>query len=179
MNRNISVFCYAMRGAVGGLLYTTQLLIHTSAHNTTDFVLQATNAQGLGTRLQNYPVFMKYFKYAHLKFTVCGRKHTHNFRQCSHASVGLAQAHPNYNRCSELLQHNNNTQETLGVAKSLQLVCGIFLIPCSFCGHNPTCMWMLNGLTVFESQTPTSCVDMLVNEVSRQCKLTLPCHYCK
>ena len=22
--------------------------------------------------------------------------HTHNFRQCSHASVGLAQAHPNY-----------------------------------------------------------------------------------
>ena len=22
--------------------------------------------------------------------------HTHNFRQCNHASVGLAQAHPNY-----------------------------------------------------------------------------------
>ena len=39
-------------------------------------------------------------KYAHLKFTVYGRKHTyihtHNFRQCSHASVGLTQAHPNH-----------------------------------------------------------------------------------
>ena len=37
------------------------------------------------------------FKYAHLKFTVYGRKHTyiHNFRQCSHSSVGLTQARPN------------------------------------------------------------------------------------
>ena len=41
------------------------------------------------------------FKYAHLKFTVSGRskptnKHTHTCAQCSHASVGLAQARPNY-----------------------------------------------------------------------------------
>ena len=28
--------------------------------------------------------------------------HTHNFRQCSHASVGLAQARPNY-----VITHNN------------------------------------------------------------------------
>ena len=40
------------------------------------------------------------FTCVHLKFTVYGRKqtdrHTHNFRNCSHASVGLAQARPNY-----------------------------------------------------------------------------------
>ena len=35
------------------------------------------------------------FKCAYLKFTVYGRKHTHNFRKCSHASVGLVQARPN------------------------------------------------------------------------------------
>ena len=44
------------------------------------------------------------FEYAHLKFTVSGRsmakakqasKHTHTRAQCSHASVGLAQARPN------------------------------------------------------------------------------------
>ena len=39
---------------------------------------------------------------AHLKFTVYGRKHadihTHNFRKCGHASVGLAQARPNHVR---------------------------------------------------------------------------------
>ena len=39
------------------------------------------------------------FKCSHLKFTVYGRKHTdihtHNFRKCSYASVGLAQARPN------------------------------------------------------------------------------------
>ena len=39
------------------------------------------------------------FEYAHLKFTVSGRskqasKHTHARAQCSHASVGLAQARP-------------------------------------------------------------------------------------
>ena len=39
---------------------------------------------------------MKYLIiYAHLKFAVYGRKHTRNFRQCSHASMGLAQARPN------------------------------------------------------------------------------------
>ena len=40
------------------------------------------------------------FKCGHLKFTVYGHKqadiHTHNFRKCSHATVGLAQARPNY-----------------------------------------------------------------------------------
>ena len=40
------------------------------------------------------------FKCGRLKFTVCGHKqadiHTHNFRKCSHTSVGLAQPHPNY-----------------------------------------------------------------------------------
>ena len=40
------------------------------------------------------------FKCGHLKFIVYGHKqasrHTHNFRKCSHASVGLAQARPNY-----------------------------------------------------------------------------------
>ena len=40
------------------------------------------------------------FKCGHLKFTVYGHKqadiHTHNFRKCSHTSVGLAQARPNY-----------------------------------------------------------------------------------
>ena len=39
------------------------------------------------------------FECAHLKFTVSGRskaKHTHTRAQCSHASVGLAQARPNY-----------------------------------------------------------------------------------
>ena len=36
------------------------------------------------------------FKHAHLKFMVYGRKHTHAHSQCSHASVGLAQARPNY-----------------------------------------------------------------------------------
>ena len=39
-------------------------------------------------------------KHAHLKFTVYGRKqaskHTHTPAQCSSASVGLAQARPNY-----------------------------------------------------------------------------------
>ena len=39
-----------------------------------------------------------------LKFTVYGckqaSKHTHAHAQCSHASVGLAQAHPNYCTCS-------------------------------------------------------------------------------
>ena len=40
------------------------------------------------------------FECAHLKFTVSGRskqasKHTHARAQCSHASVGLAQACPN------------------------------------------------------------------------------------
>ena len=44
------------------------------------------------------------FECAHLKFTVSGRskqaskqasKHTHTCAQCSHASVGLAQARPN------------------------------------------------------------------------------------
>ena len=41
----------------------------------------------------------KIFKRSHLKLTVYGHKqasrHTHNFRKCSHASAGLAQAHPN------------------------------------------------------------------------------------
>ena len=40
------------------------------------------------------------FQRAHLKFSVYGRKqtdiHTHARAQCSHASVGLAQARPNY-----------------------------------------------------------------------------------
>ena len=45
--------------------------------------------------------FHEIFKYAHLKFTVCGRSidsptYTHMRAQCSHASVGLAQARPNY-----------------------------------------------------------------------------------
>ena len=37
------------------------------------------------------------FEFAHLKLTVSGRpsKHTHTCAQCSHASVGLAQARPN------------------------------------------------------------------------------------
>ena len=41
------------------------------------------------------------FKCANVKFTVSGRsqqtyKHTHECAQCSHTSVGLAQAYPNY-----------------------------------------------------------------------------------
>ena len=41
------------------------------------------------------------FKHAHLKFPVCGRSKrtsidTHTCEQCSHASVGLAQARPNH-----------------------------------------------------------------------------------
>ena len=48
------------------------------------------------------------FKCGHLKFTVYGHKqasrHTHNFRKCSHTSVGLAQAHPNY-ACRNLSFH--------------------------------------------------------------------------
>ena len=51
---------------------------------------------------QNYPwtfSLHEIFTCAHLKFAVYGRKqtdiHTHNFRKCSHTSVGLAQAHPN------------------------------------------------------------------------------------
>ena len=46
---------------------------------------------------QNYP--WTFSLHAHLKFMVYGRKqtdiHRHNFRKCSHASVGLAQAGPN------------------------------------------------------------------------------------
>ena len=48
--------------------------------------------------------------YAHLKFTVYGRKHTNKqthtrVLQCSPASVGLAQARPNYfHKTRELLQ---------------------------------------------------------------------------
>ena len=55
------------------------------------------------------------FKRAHLKFSVYGRKqtdrqtdiHTHTRVQCSHASVGLAQAHPNY--CGHLNFNHPNT----------------------------------------------------------------------
>ena len=41
------------------------------------------------------------FKCGHLKFMISGRskqtnKHTHTRAQCSHTSVGLTQAHPNY-----------------------------------------------------------------------------------
>ena len=44
------------------------------------------------------------FKCVHLKFTVYGRKHTYTqLPQCSHASVGLAQARPNYAHISDLL----------------------------------------------------------------------------
>ena len=47
------------------------------------------------------------FECAHLKFTVSGQskqahKHTHTRAQCCHASVGLAQAHPNDLSCSSL-----------------------------------------------------------------------------
>ena len=45
--------------------------------------------------MHKLPGLHEIFKYVHLKFTVYGLKHTHNFRQCSHASVGLAEAHPN------------------------------------------------------------------------------------
>ena len=41
----------------------------------------------------------KIFEYAHLKFTVGGRSkqaNIHTRAQCSHASVGLTQARPNY-----------------------------------------------------------------------------------
>ena len=52
---------------------------------------------GLGiSHARNYPRAMyqktfglhEIFKCTHLKFTVYGRKHTHNFRKCSHTSVG-------------------------------------------------------------------------------------------
>ena len=46
------------------------------------------------------------FKCAHLKVTVYGRKqtskHTHALLQCSHASVGLAQARPNNHHIEEV-----------------------------------------------------------------------------
>ena len=41
---------------------------------------------------QKLPHLHEIFKHAH---SVYGLKHTHNFCQCSHASVGLAQARPN------------------------------------------------------------------------------------
>ena len=41
---------------------------------------------------QKLPRLHEIFKHAH---SVYGLKHTHNFHQCSHASVGLAQACPN------------------------------------------------------------------------------------
>ena len=44
------------------------------------------------------------------------RRHTHNFRKCSHASVRLAQARPNYS-CTLLLQ--TKTVSTLQQAKEL------------------------------------------------------------
>ena len=45
--------------------------------------------------MHKLPDLHEIFKYTHLKFTVYGLKHTHNFCQCSHASVGLAEARPN------------------------------------------------------------------------------------
>ena len=40
--------------------------------------------------------------------------HTHNFRQCSHASVGLAQAHPNYAvHCFGVVYHIVAVEATL------------------------------------------------------------------
>ena len=60
--------------------------------------LQASRHTELDLRKGPIFVILKY-KCAHLKFSVYGRKqtnrHTHARAQCSHASVGLAQARPN------------------------------------------------------------------------------------
>ena len=52
------------------------------------------------------------FEHAHLKLTVSGRSKqtsidTHTLPQCSHASVGLAQARPNNNFTTNWVVYNN------------------------------------------------------------------------
>ena len=54
------------------------------------------------------------FEYAHLKFTVSGRsKHTHTRAQCSHASVGLAQARPNHHLRVVLMENEEFSYNNL------------------------------------------------------------------
>jgi len=61
------------------------------------------------------------FKRTHLKFSVYGHKqtdrHTHARAQCSHASVGLAQAHPNYRQFAQFM----NSIKSYKVVASIQL----------------------------------------------------------
>ena len=52
------------------------------------------------------------FEHAHLKLTVSGQSKqtsidTHTLPQCSHASVGLAQARPNNNFTTNWVVYNN------------------------------------------------------------------------
>ena len=47
------------------------------------------------------------FECAHLKFMVYGCKHVNTLPQCSPASVGLTQAHPNYVTSSQKLSHSS------------------------------------------------------------------------
>ena len=104
-NCDRNLICIACEQPAAGDLQQTKsklpcvLQLQSSQLQVTDAALQEQPFRLRPQIIHERSIFVKLkFKHAHLKFTVYGRKQAsiHTLPQCSHASVGLAQARPNW-----------------------------------------------------------------------------------